>query len=165
MAGGESCPNEGNGNGGIDLRGPSGQEDWRFAELVLLLPHDWKHPRQANGDTEWMWPVTLLRQLAYHPHQNATWFGSPPAIVANGNPPETLGPNTKQTGVVLLPDVLDLKPPLETSVGKRIHFFVVTPLYAEEQEFERKHGSKLFLQRLFDRKVSLEVDLNRTCFV
>jgi uncharacterized protein len=106
-----------NGMSDLPMKVPPGQEEWQYAELVIQLPPDWVHPRDANGDPQWMWPVRYLREMAYHPHRNHTWLGRQVAIVSSGEPLEPLGPNTKQTCLLLFADYSNLKPPLRRADG------------------------------------------------
>ncbi len=153
-----------NGMSDLPMTTPAGQEDWQYGELVMHLPPDWIYPQEANGDTNWFWPVALLRQMAYYPHLNKTWFGKPGAIVANEDPPKPLGPNTQQTCLLMLPDLYNLTPPLVRADGKPCHFFTVVPLYTEERDFALSNGMDAFLNRFVEREVRLTVDLTRECF-
>lgn len=148
----------------LPMTTPAGQEDWQYGELVIHLPPDWVHPQDAKNDPRWMWPITLLRQIAYYVHQNKTWFGIPGAIVSNEDPVEALGPNTKQTCTLLLPDLYNLKPLLIRADGKPLHFFTIVPLYAEERDFQLAKGMGAFLERFVAREVPLTVELNRPSF-
>lgn len=148
----------------LPMKVPDGQEDWQHAELVMYLPPDWVHPKDGNGDPQWMWPLLWLRKMAYHPHLNDSWLGRPAAIVSSADPPEPLGPNTEQTCLLMIPDVSYLKPPLKRADGKLVHFFTLVPLYTEERDYELKHGMKPFLRRFVDKKVPMNVVLDRSSF-
>ncbi len=154
-----------NGMSDLPMEVPKGQEASQYAELVMHLPADWPHPRDAISDPQWIWPVQWLRKLAYIPHLNETWLGLPAAIVSSDDPPVPLGPNTKQTCMLLIPDHENLDPPLTTSDGTEIHFHTVTPLYTEERDFELEHGMKAFFERFSEKGVSLIVDVDRPNFV
>lgn len=154
-----------NGMSDRPLTVPSGQEAWRYAELVIHLPADWVHPQDANGDLQWLWPVQWLRKMAYHPHLNDTWLGLPAAIVSSADPPEPLGPNTKQTCLLLVPDFANLGVPLQRSDGGQVHFFTVVPLFASERDYEVKHGMKAFFERFIAKQVPMIVDVQRPPFI
>jgi len=153
-----------NGMSGRPMTVPPGQEAWRYAELVIHLPADWPHPRDANGDLQWLWPVEWLRKLAYYPHLNDTWLGLPAAIVSSADPPEPLGPNTKQTCLLLVPDFANLGVPLQRPGGGQVHFFTVVPLFTDERDYEVKHGMKAFFERFIANQVPMIVDTHRLPF-
>jgi hypothetical protein len=144
---------------------PAGQEAWRYAELVMHLPADWVHPAKANGDPKWMWPLQWLRKMAYYPHLEETWLGLPAAIVSSDDPPVPLGPKTKQTCLLMIPDFANLDEPFQKPDGSPVHFFTVVPLYTEERDYEQKHGMEAFFRQFIDKKVSMTVELNRPSFV
>jgi hypothetical protein len=143
----------------------TGDEDWQYAELVMHLPPDWPHPREAGGDSPWFWPVQCLRRLAYHPHLNNTWFGPPASIVATNDPPEPLGPNTQQTSVLLVPRFANLSLPLELNDGRVINFFTVVPLHTAERSYAIEHGIKAFFQRFIEHRVPMTFEKDRSSFV
>lgn len=143
---------------------PPGQEAWRYAELVMHLPADWQHPREANGDPQWLWPVHWLRKTAYHPHLNDTWLGLPAAIVSSADPPEPLGPNTKQTCLLLVPNFANLGAPLQREDGGQVHFFTVVPLFTDERDYELMHGMKGFFEQFIAKRVPMIVDIHRLPF-
>ncbi|MGB7347766.1 MAG: suppressor of fused domain protein, partial [Pirellulaceae bacterium] len=150
-----------NGMSDLPMKVPAGSERWKFAELVIHLPADWIHPRDANSDPRWMWPVKWLREMAYYPHLNDTWLGLPAAIVSSAEPPEPLGPGTEQSCLLMIPDFANLDPPLVRADGSQVHFFTMVPLYSEERDYEQEYGMKEFFKRFSARKVPMTVDLNR----
>jgi hypothetical protein len=154
-----------NGMSDRPMKVPAGQEAWRYAELVMHLPPDWPHPRDAQGDARWLWPIHWLRKAAYLPHLNETWLGSSGTIIPSADPPVPLGPNTKQSCLLLIPDFANLSDPLVLADGKLIHFHTVVPLYTEERDYEAKFGLREFYQRFIQRKVSITVDIHRPSFV
>ncbi len=154
-----------NGMSDRPMKVPAGKESWQYAELVMHLPPEWVHPRDANGDPKWLWPVQWLRKMAYYPHLNETWLGLPATIASSDDPPVPLGPNTEQTCLLMVPDFSNLKPPLQMENGKQVHFYTVVPIFAEERDYELKHGMKAFLQRLVQHQVPMQVDIHRTSFI
>ena len=144
----------------LPMRVPAGQEEYRFAELLMHLPATWPHPRGDSID-ETSWPMKWLRQLAYFPHLHETSIGAPLTIISSAEPPEPLGPNTKQSCLLLIADFADWSP-VVLGDGKRIHFFTVFPIYTEERDFEREHGSVPLMERLFERGHTAVVTVNRS---
>lgn len=153
-----------NGMSDLPMKVPAGQEAWQYAELVIHLPPDWKHPREAGSDLNWMWPIQWLRKMAYYPHQSDSWLGLPAALVSSDEPPVPLGPNTKQTCLLMVPNFSNLNPPLQTTDGRQINFFTVVPLYTEERDYELKHGMRPFFEQIAKHGVPFTVDLNRPNF-
>jgi hypothetical protein len=143
---------------------PAGQEDWRYAELVIHLPADWPHPRDVGPDSPWLWPVQWLRKMAYYPHLNKTWLGRPAAIVSSDEPPKPLGANTDQTCLLMVPDFANLGDPLQRGDGTKVHFFTVVPLHTAERDYELKNGMKAFFEQFIEHKVPMTVDVNRESF-
>jgi len=154
-----------NGMSSLPMKVPAGQEAWQFAELVMHLPPDWIHPREANGDPQWLWPVQWLRKAAYMPHLNDTWLAPPDTIISNADPPEPLGPNTEQTCLLLVPRFANLNLPLETEDGRVINFWTVVPLYTAERDYELQHDMRALFERFMKNKVPMTVDIHRQSFV
>ncbi len=153
-----------NGMSDLPMTTPEGHGEWRFAELVMHLPPEWPHPREAEGDPNWLWPLHQLRKLAYYPHVNETWLGLPAAIVSTEDPPASLGPNTDQTCLLALPNIGKLKPRLKTADDRVVNFFTITPLYTEERDYELQNGAEVFLRKLKGEGVGLEFDPSRPNF-
>ena len=150
-----------NGMSDLPMTVPDGQDDWKFAELVMYLPLDWIHPREAGSDLRWLWPIKWLRAMAYRPHRIDTWLGKPAAIVSN---PEPLGPNTEQSCILLLPDLSELSAPLQTDDQQVIHFYTMVPIYSEERDIELQNGRSEFFDRFYQSKVPIVVDIDRPNF-
>jgi len=153
-----------NGMSDLPMTVPAGHEDWRYAELVIHLPADWPHPRDIGPDNPWLWPVQWLRKMAYYPHLNKTWLGTPAAIVSSDEPPKPLGANTEQTCLLMVPDFANLGDPLQRGDGTKVHFFTVVPLHTAERDYELKNGMKAFFEQFIEHKVPMTVDVNRESF-
>ncbi len=128
--------------------------EYQRAELFMQLPGDWKY--RALGDPHFGWPFYWLRSLAQHPQVNDTWLGGPVALVANGDPPEPLAPNTRLTTLMLLAEHH-----FTSREGHKIWLYRMTPLYTEERQLEIDEGIAALMQA-FDRHSSpFIIDLNR----
>jgi hypothetical protein len=139
---------------------PEGQEEYQFAELIMHLPATWPHPRDKGAGEDTFWPFEWLRQVAYYPHLHDTWLGGPMTIISSDDPPVPLGPNTKQTCLLLLADFSDWSP-IVLDDGKEIRFYTIVPIYTEERDFEIKNGLAPLLERLQARGFTTIVDVNR----
>lgn len=141
---------------------PEGAEEFRFAELVLCLPPDWKLTREDFADEANYWPIRLMKELARLPHEYDTWLG-PGHSVPNGDPPQPYAPNTKFCCAVVVPafrfgkDFLRLELPDE----RVVNFYSIWPLLPDETEFKLKHGYDELMEQLFARDVTDVIDLTR----
>jgi hypothetical protein len=133
---------------------PPGEDAFQWAELFIQLPRDWNY--RAIHDANHGWPVHWLRQMAQYPQLNDTWLGGPVALVANGESPEPLAPNTKFTTLLLMAEH-----DFTSREGHKIHLYRMTPLYTEERQLEIDEGMPA-LMLAFDRhSTPFIVDLNR----
>jgi hypothetical protein len=83
---------------------PQGAEQLKYAELMLCLPSSWRMKGyEVLTEETWRkdWPVLLLKRLAKFPHVFGAWFHWGHSL-PNGDPPETLSPDTQLCGWVLL---------------------------------------------------------------
>ena len=137
---------------------PAGQEAFRFGQLSMHLPKTWPHPREvATDNTAALWPVQILRQLAYLPHVNNSWYG-PFHTAAFEDPPQPFGPNTLQSSALLVADKLL---PLQLRSDKSVKFFTVIPIYTEELGIAMKLGMNELLDELQKHGVTPMVEPGR----
>lgn len=138
---------------------PPGEEAYQYAELIMHLPATWPHPRNQSAGYD-NWPIEWLRNVAYYPHLNDTWLGGATTIISSDEPPVPLGPNTKQTCLLLLANFGGWSP-VSLDDGKSVCYYTVVPIYTEERDFEKTHGVVQLIQRLQDRGYTAMVDVNR----
>ena len=138
---------------------PDDQEEYQFAELLIHLPADWPLPLESDSSEEASWPTTWLRQIAYYPHLEKTWLGGHHTIISNDEPPEPFAANMKLSCMLLIADFADWSP--VTVVGRRVHLYTLIPLYADERDFERKHGVQELLQQFERAGITTIVDVAR----
>lgn len=128
-------------------RAPDGAEDCQYAELLIRLPRDWPFPKLEEveksvwSDERYYWPVRMLKAMARFPHEYDTWIWMGHTLqVADEKDP--LAPGVGFTSGLLVPPLSLPKQFWELTVSdsKKIHFFVVVPLYADETEYKRKNG-------------------------
>lgn len=142
------------------MKVPEGEEEYQYAELVMHLPATWPHPHESGAGAGSFWPFEWLRKVAYFPHLNGTWLGGQTTIISSDDPPVPLGPNTRQSCLLLLADFNDWSP-MVLDGGKCVHFYTVVPLYTEERDFEKQHGIPALLHRLQQRGYNAVVDVDR----
>ena len=138
---------------------PDGYEHGQFAEVAVRLPRDWPLDVESLDDVKNRWPVDWLRKVARWPFENNTWLGVA-TVFANGDPPEPISPDTKQSSILLVP-AGDAIRSWNRPDGTRVVFYLLYPIYAEEAAFEREHGSKALLERFRDRDVPMHFDPHR----
>lgn len=141
---------------------PDGAEAFRFAELVVCLPADWKLTREDFADEANYWPVRLMKELARLPHQYDTWLG-PGHSIPNGDPPQPYAPGTRFSCALIVPTIRFGNEFLRLSLpdDRDVNFYSVWPLLPDETEFKLKHGYDSLLDRLFSRRVTDLIDVNR----
>lgn len=146
----------------IPMSAPAGQEDFKYAELLVTLPPHWEVGDTAFKDDRNYWIVRLLKMLARFPHEYETWLWWGHTI-PNGDPPLIFHDSTSFVGSILAPPVTLSQKflSLECSDEKTVHFFSVIPLYQEEMDLKLKKGMDTLFE-LFDKnKISEVVDVNR----
>ncbi len=136
---------------------PAGSEEYRFAELYIDLPGDWKI--KEVKDMQWAWPLYWLRKMAQYPHNADTWLGGPVALIANEEPPRPLYKGCRFTTLLLFADSSFVR-----SDGMKVHLYRMIPLTTSEREYEQKRGLKSFMQALDKHDVPTIVDMNRKPF-
>ncbi|WP_425614971.1 suppressor of fused domain protein [Anatilimnocola sp. NA78] len=133
---------------------PAGMEQYARAEIYIQLPENWQV--RELGDPEWSWPQHWLRSLAQYPADNDTWLGGAVALVANGDPPEPLAPNTKLTTLLLMAERVLVGP-----AGEVVQLYRMSPLYTEERDLEIAAGLPALLNAFDRENISFIVDVQR----
>lgn len=146
----------------VPMTVPKGQKKFRFAELMIRLPHDWPMNRADLEDENNFWPIRLLKRLARLPHEYDTWLGFG-HTVPNGDPAEPYASNTKLScGLVLsMLNVPEGFHQLRISEDKVINFYGLYPLYPEETEFKLNKGTDELIRRFEKHNISEVVDPKR----
>lgn len=134
---------------------PADGEEYRYAELFIQLPSDWRLT-EALSDLNFGWPIHWLRSLGKYPHQQTTWLGGPVTIVANGEPAQPLALNVRFTAVLLLAERLFV-----SREGRKIQLYRLTPIYPEEHELEATQGIASLMRAFDQSSISFVVNLNR----
>lgn len=138
---------------------PPGAEWYQYAELVAYL-HNWPKDPKDWLQPEYLWPVTWMRRLAQYPFEYNTWLGGPTTIIANGDPPQPLGPGTEMTCWLLLAE----KEPMTRFTmpdGRSVFLYELVPIHTAERDFERNCGMQALLERFAEQKVDQYLDPKR----
>lgn len=141
---------------------PEGAESYRYGELFICLPPEWKLTQDDFKDDANYWPLRLLKMLARLPHQYGTWL-SYYHTIPNEDPPKSYAHNTKLSGAMLispltLPDDFST---LQIDDDITINFYGVLPLYKEEMNLKLTSGTNELIERLIKIDVSDILTLNR----
>lgn len=141
---------------------PVGAEDFRYGEVMLCLPADWKLIKEAFEEHQNYWPIELLNSTARFPHEYDTWvcFGH---TITNGNPPKPYDPNARFCGCLIsVPQLADKDFwTLQIDAEKTIRFYSVIPIYREEMDFKVKHGADPLIDKLCEQEITELLDVNR----
>lgn len=129
----------------------------RYAEVVALLPPDWKLDQGSFEDENNYWPIRQLKGIARFPHEFNTWMWATHTI-PNGDPPEPYAANTGFCCILLyyplsLPEGFHR---LKINEEKEINFLALIPLYKDEMNFKLQNGIEALLDK-FDAKQVTEV--------
>ncbi len=134
---------------------PKGMEEYKYGELMLCLPPEWKLSQEDFKDENNYWPIRWLKILASLPHEYNSWLTRGHTI-PNGENEDPFASNTKLSGMYItfpihLPtDFIKF----QVSPKKTIWFYSVIPLYSKEMKYKLDKGSDA-LEELFDKnKVS-----------
>ena len=146
------------GMGDLPMTVPEGCEEFRHAELFMVLPPDWKI---GEDDEQHYWPIRWLKQIGRLPHQYQTWIGHGHTI-PNSDPPEPIA-DTKFVGVMAtanypLPEEFFQ---LGTKDGATICFYQLIPLYAEEMDLKLEKGSEEIESRFGKQNIDFVLDPRR----
>lgn len=136
--------------------------DARFAELVVLLPPEWKLDQASFEDENNYWPIRQLKGIARFPHEFNTWIWATHTI-PNGDPPEPYAPNTSFACIFLYYPVslpYDFHK-LKVNEEKEISFLAIIPIYIDEMEFKLKNGLGSLMEKFDAKGVTEVIDISR----
>jgi len=138
------------------------KEAYERAELMVVLPADWKIGDEEFQDDNNYWPVYFLKRLARFPHEYKTWLGYGHTI-PNGMEAEEIA-NTGFGCMLLLPPMLSFDEKfleLQTKDGNIINFYAMIPVYKEEMDFKLEEGTDALLDLFDEYGISELVDIDR----
>ncbi|MDQ0112427.1 suppressor of fused domain protein [Paenibacillus harenae] len=148
----------------LPMNVPEGAEEFKFAELMLCLPSDWKLSQEAFELEENYWPIHWLKKMARLPHEYQTWLYLA-HTVPNGDPAQPFASNTQLSGMILsVPTIVeDLKSFFTLSLPNEtdVHFFSLIPLYKEEMDLKLKSGADALFEKLEKAGVNEIINLKR----
>lgn len=141
------------GMGAYKMKTPQRLARYRLqrAELVMYLPADWNIKSNIEED---FWPIRYLKAMARLPVTNNSWLGFGHTMSLN-NEGDTYADNTKFCSLLLV-TALDKeyqKLECKLSSGKKINFYQLFPLYAEELEYKLQNGANELLDLVDDEDI------------
>lgn len=136
--------------------------EYKYAELIIKLPPDWKLDQESCKDEENYWPIRMLRLLGHLPHLNPGYINEQ-VIVPHGQPDEPPYPFTEKTWLssLMICKAEDI-PPYVFEDGTKIDFFTLVPITIDEEPLVKEKGSNEVMHMLKSKDV---VDLNREYLV
>ena len=142
-----------------------GHENYRFAELMALVPKDIDFEDVHTGENPNDWIISMLKQTARFPHDYETWVGEGHTIQASEDF-EPYADDTDFTGAVLLPSAtFDENFTEIRRDGRLITIHTVFPLYTEELEFKIQNGYSKFFDLLIENDAKEAIDTTRPSLV
>ena len=136
--------------------------EYKYAELIIKLPPDWKLDQESCKHEENYWPIRMLRLLGHLPHLNPGYINEQ-VIVPHGEPDEPPYPFTEKTWLssLMLCKAEDI-PPYVFEDGTKIDFFTLVPITVDEEALVKEKGSNNVMHMLKSKDV---VDLERDYLV
>lgn len=134
----------------------------RYAEVVALLPPDWKLDQASFEDENNYWPIRQLKFIARFPHEFDTWVWATHTI-PNGDPPEPYASNTNLSCILLyypisLPQGFHR---LKVNEEKEISFLALIPIFRDEMEFKLKKGMEGLIEKFDANGLTEVIDIHR----
>ena len=134
----------------------------RYAELVIILPKNWKLNSKYWHDKKYFWPISAIRHLGVFPHANNTFFGYGHTI-GNGDPAEAYAENTEFCYMFF--DKPRMFPKefshLKIDDKKQIDFLCLIPIYEDELELKRTFEANSLVEIFKLENISQVVDIKR----
>jgi suppressor of fused protein SUFU len=143
---------------------PDGLEEYRYAELMLALPSDWRIT-ETDDETSY-WPIRLLKFLARLPHEYDT-FLCVGHTIPNDDPPQPYTDGTGLCGALIAPPQIAPEgfERFETPDGRVVYVYALILLHRAEMDFKLKRGADALGDRLEEAGVTELVDLARASVV
>lgn len=143
-------------------QGMENAEAYSHAELMVLLPADWKISDKDFEDNDNYWPVYFLKMLARFPHQYKTWLGYGHTI-PNGEDAESIA-NTGFGCMLVMPPFASFEEDFLTLTAKdgtQINFYALIPLYKEEMDLKLEQGTDALLDLFDETGITELIDIDR----
>jgi hypothetical protein len=142
----------------LPMQVPEELDYLKYAEILMLLPPQWKLEYENFADENNYWPVRALKQLSKYPHFNDTWLGFGHTIPLD----DTHTTDHSFVSIILL-ESLNLSEDFTfiDSEEKQVYIYSAIPLYQEELDFVLEFGSEKLLEKFEEFGIDEVVDINR----
>ncbi|MCY6354739.1 suppressor of fused domain protein [Clostridium sp. ZS2-4] len=128
-------------------------EEYKYAELMIKLPSDWKLDETSCKTERYGWPLKILRMFAHLPHQSEGYINER-VIIPNGIPDDIPLPFHVDTWLsTTMFCVSEDIPFLRIDKDIRVDFFTLVPICEEEIDSAKKMGNNEFMHILPTRDV------------
>ncbi|GHT22407.1 hypothetical protein FACS189430_04140 [Bacteroidia bacterium] len=139
----------------------SNKEDYRFAELMLILPKEISFDKVIAADKNNGWIVDMLKETARFPHHYDTFLSEGHSLQATADL-QPYSEFTKFAACVILPSVtFDADFTEIQSPNGLINIYSLFPLYKNELEYKLQNGYNKFLDLLINADAKEIFDNNR----
>jgi len=143
------------------MSAPAGMDSYRFAELAICLPPNWRISKEAFQNEDNYWPIRLLKDLARLPHLHDSWLWVGHTV--QNVPLGPYAPGTKLCAAMLAPPVWfdDAFGELIIDDEETIYFCAVVPIYLEEMNFKLKNSAQALFEKLYGAGLAQVVNPSR----
>jgi hypothetical protein len=150
----------------LPMNTPPNYPQFKYSELYMCLPKDWKMSQEDFKDEDNYWPFRCLKFLARFPHEYKTWIWNMHTI-PHENPMRPFARNTKLScALISTPKRISEKAyKLRINQDKTIYFHSVLPIHPEEMEYKLKYGAEPLLQRFETNQIDELLDIQRKSVV
>lgn len=136
----------------LPMNVPANADDFKYGELLAMLPADWDLSQEGLKNSNNYWPVLWLKNLARIPQQYNSWLCYGHSI-PNGDPSKPIA-DTDFQGVVIMDSTTLPEDFLEVKVGDdTLYLYTVIPVYAEEMQYKIEHGVKALSQKMEEANI------------
>ena len=144
------------------------EEDFRLAELCVMLPVEWPLEYGENFDPShlperFFWPLRGLQRLAQLPARTNSWLGVG-HTVPNGEPMRPFADDTELCAWILFPPI-EFAPSFartRISSGEVFNFHALVPIFSDELAVRRNQRLGMLLEIFARKGVSDIINPQRT---
>ncbi len=131
----------------LPMKVPENIDSSEFAEVMILLPREWKLDMASFSDERNYWPLRIMKELMLLPHSENTWLGFGHTLVHAGG--EELADGVGFNSVMLAEsmELSDAFTQIKLEDNKTVDIYTILPLYKEELEYKKKNGAMDLLER------------------
>lgn len=143
-----------------EMNTPPDMKAFRYAELCIILPEDWKLTSEDFTDENNYWPVRMLKMLGRFPHDYNTWLCMEHTIENQDGKP--YADSVRFTGALIFV-AMSVNPKFHSMKfeGEAVNFLTVIPLYPEEIKLKLELGIDALFEKLEKYGVNDILDISR----